>query len=192
MIDYKNFPKNSILLKAISKKITDIEVKQSLNRYTYRYRLARCFNGLDISEVDKRTKEGYSVVAKLFFAYTAYDEVRFAEQILLKRSKQKIHHVFNFAVANKLRRNKALEYVLKNSPAVNSKTLLKNIHRFYDEGNNEVMCIATAIRNCFAHGDFTAGGAKLQTKAMREPINELAEVVFEKSNQIFNEILGAK
>ena len=192
MIDYKHFPKNSILLKEISKRITDGKVKQSLNRYTYRYRLANAFNGLDVSDIDKRTLRGYSAATKLFLAYTAYDEVRVAEKILLQRRTPKVHHVFNFPLAHKIRKNKGLEKLLKNSSAITRESLTTSIKKFYDNGNNEVMCIATEIRNCFAHGDFTAGGADLDTVKAQVVIEELADAVMQKSNEIFNEILGQK
>lgn len=192
MIDYKHFPKNAVLLKEISKRITDVAVRQSLNRYTYRYRLANAFNGLDVTGIDKRTLRGYSAATKLFLAYTAYDEVRVAEKILLDRKNPKLHHVFNFPLAHKIRRNKGLERLQKNSSAVTRESLTKSVAKFYDEGNNEIMCIATAIRNCFAHGDLTAGGADLDTVKAQVVVEELADAVMQKSNEIFNEILGQK
>lgn len=189
MIDYKHFPKDAIALKEISKNITDTKVKYCLTRYTYRYRLAVAFEGLQASSVDKRTLEGYSCVTKLFLAYTAYDEIREAEKLLRDKKKVIFHKIFDFHTANKLRRNTQLRDLLKNSVAVSDKTLLKSLNNFYDNNNNEVMCIATAIRNCYAHGDFTASGANLRTVRERASVEKLTEVVLIKSNEIFSEIL---
>lgn len=189
MIDYKHFPKDSILLKEISKKITDSSIKACLTRYTYRYRLAVAFEGLQASAVDKRTLAGYSCVTKLFLAYTAYDEIREAERLLLEKKKKQFHKVFAFHVANKLRRNEKLKILLSNSVAVSDPTLINSIKNFYDNNNNEVMCIATAIRNCYAHGDFTASGSNLRTIKERSTIEKLTNTVLEKSNEIFSEIL---
>lgn len=190
MIDYKHFPSNAVIFKSISKRITDRKLKSCLTRYTYRYRLASAFNGLDVSAFDKRTRDGYSVATKLFLAYSAYDEIREAEKILRNAKNPKIHHVFDFKLAHKIRKNEGLERLLRNSVAVTRKSLVDSIARFYEEGNNEVMCVATALRNCFAHGDFTAGSADLQTKTAQSVVNELTDIVLLKSNEIFNEILG--
>ena len=96
MIEYNHFPKDSVLLKAISKKIKDKQLKACLTRYTYRYRLAVAFEGLQASTVDKRTLAGYSCVTKLFLAYTAYDEIREAERLLVGKTKKRFHKVFDF------------------------------------------------------------------------------------------------
>lgn len=189
MIEYNHFPKDSVLLKAISKKIKDKQLKACLTRYTYRYRLAVAFEGLQASTVDKRMLAGYSCVTKLFLAYTAYDEIREAERLLVGKTKKRFHKVFDFHTANKLRRNFKLAELLKFSVAVSDKTLLKSLQNFYDNNNNEVMCIATAIRNCYAHGDFTASGANLRTVRERAAVEKLTEVVLVKSNEIFSEML---
>jgi hypothetical protein len=189
MIDYAHFPKDSVLLKSISKKIKDKQLKACLTRYTYRYRLAVAFEGLQASSVDKRTLAGYSCVTKLFLAYTAYDEIREAERLLLGKNKKRFHKIFDFHTANKLRRNIPLGELLKLSVAVTDKTLVKSLHNFYDNNNNEVMCIATAIRNCYAHGDFTASGGNLRTVRERAAVEKLTEVVLMKSNEIFSEML---
>ena len=189
MIDYKHFPKNAIALKAISKKISDSKIKACLNRYTYRHRLTVAFEGLQASEIEKRTLLGYSCVTKLFLAYTAYDEIREAEKLLLEKKNKKFYKIFDFNTANNLRRNTQLEALLKNSVAVTDKTLLKALQKFYDNKNNEVMCVATAIRNCYAHGDFTASGANLRAIKERASVEMLTEIVLKKSNEIFSEIL---
>ena len=189
MIDYKHFPKDSVLLKAISKKISDKQLKACLTRYTYRYRLAVAFEGLQASNVEKRTLAGYSCVTKLFLAYTAYDEIREAERLLIGKIKKRFHKIFDFHTANKLRRNLQLRELLINSVAVFDKTLVDSVGKFYDNNNNEVMCIATAIRNCYAHGDFTASGANLRTVKERASVDKLTEVVLMKSNEIFSEML---
>jgi len=190
MIDYAHFPKDSVLLKSISKKIKDKKIKACLTRYTYRFRLAVAFEGLQASTVDKRTLAGYSCVTKLFLVYTAYDEIREAERLLLGKTKKRFHKIFDFHTANKLRRNKELRELLENSVAVFDKTLVESVKNFYDNNNNEIMCIATAIRNCYAHGDFTASGANLRTIKERAVIEKLTGVVLQKSNEIFSEILG--
>lgn len=180
MIDYKHFPKDAIALKAISKNITDTKVKHCLTRYTYRYRLVVAFEGLQASSVDKRTLAGYSCVTKLFLAYTAYDEIREAERLLLGKPKKRFHKIFDFHTANKLRRNTQLSELLINSVAIFDKTLATSVKNFYENKNNEIMCIATAIRNCYAHGDFTASGANLRTIKERAVIEQLTEIVLEK------------
>jgi len=47
-----------------------------------------------------------------------------------------------------------------------------------------VMCIATGLRNAFAHGVFTAAGAGLTTKRKQKQIDELANVVLDMTDDI--------
>ena len=56
------------------------------------------------------------------------------------------------------------------------------------------MCIATAIRNTFAHGIYTAAGAGLQTKKRQKDFNEITNellyVMDELAYECVDEILS--
>lgn len=191
-IENEHFPKDIKKFKDIAKKISDKQVKSCLNRYAYRFRLAKAFEGLQAPTVSKRTLDGYSIATKLFFAYSAYDEIREVEKLLRGKSKLKSYKVFNFSVANKIRRNRGLETLLMNSVAVNEVRLKNNLKQFYENQNNEVMCIATALRHCFAHGDFTASSAELRTKTAVAAIEDLIEIIQSTSSELFSKIVSIK
>ena len=191
-IEDEHFPKDIKKFKDIAKKISDKQVKSCLNRYTYRFRLAKAFEGLQAPTVSKRTLDGYSIATKLFFAYSAYDEIREVEKLLRGKSKVKTYKVFNFSVANKIRRNRGLQILLTNSIAVSEVRLKNNLKLFYENQNNEVMCIATALRHCFAHGDFTASSAELRTKTAVAAIEDLIVIIQSTSNELFSKIVSTK
>jgi hypothetical protein len=52
------------------------------------------------------------------------------------------------------------------------------------------MCIATVLRNSFAHGVFTAGGASLNTKREANVVFELADCLLDKTEEMLDEILA--
>jgi hypothetical protein len=189
-IEDEHFPKHIKDFHNIKKSINDKKVKNCLNRYTYRFRLAKAFEGLRAPTVSKRTLDGYSIATKLFFAYSAYDEIREVEKLLRGAAKVKSYKVFNFSVANKIRRNSGLQELLLNSVAVSNTRLKNNLKLFYENKNNEVMCIATALRNCFAHGDFTASSAEFRTKSAIAAIEDLIEIIQSSSNELFSKIVS--
>jgi hypothetical protein len=76
MKDEHNLPTSHKRLKAIKKQIENEEVKKTLNRFTYRYRIARAFEGINAPDIGERTVRGYAVGMKLLLAYSAFDEIR--------------------------------------------------------------------------------------------------------------------
>lgn len=128
---------------------------------------------------------------KLFLAYSAYDEVRAAEMVLLKRSKLKVHNIENQkALATTLRKNDKLKKLLLNGIANDNDWLKLSLINFYDGRSEDIMCIATAARNSFVHGDLTAGGAGLSINARVTSIEELAKVLRDYSDKIFSKCLN--
>jgi len=166
------------------------KVTHSLNRFQYRYRLACSFSSMTIDGTTPLTAKGYTAFMKLFLAYSAYDEVRAAEKILLKREKLKVHNIENqTALASSLRKNEKLKKLLLDGIANDNDGLKKSLHKFYDGENEDIMCIATAARNSFVHGDLTAGGAGLSINARVAAIEELATILRSYSDKLFSKCL---
>jgi hypothetical protein len=89
------------------------KVLNSLNRFQYRYRFACSISSMTIDGTTPLTAKGYTAFMKLFLAYSAYDEVRAAEMVLLKREKLKVHNIENqSALAATLRKNEKLKKLL--------------------------------------------------------------------------------
>jgi len=166
------------------------KVTHSLNRFQYRYRLACSFSSMTIDGTTPLTAKGYTAFMKLFLAYSAYDEVRAAEKIILKREKLKVHNIENkSALAASLRKNEKLKKLLLDGIANDNDGLKKSLHKFYDGSSEDIMCIATAARNSFVHGDLTAGGAGLSINARVAAIEELATVLREYSDKLFSKCI---
>lgn len=166
------------------------KVTHSLNRFQYRYRLACSFSSMTVEGTTPLTAKGYTAFMKLFLAYSAYDEVRAAEMVLLMREKIKVHNIKNLtALATTLRKNEKLKRLLLDGIANENDGLKKSLHRFYDGSSQDVMCIATAARNSFVHGDLTAGGAGLSINARVFAIEELAEILRNYSDRLFSKCL---
>jgi hypothetical protein len=166
------------------------KVTHSLNRFQYRYRLACSFSSMTIDGTTTLTAKGYTAFMKLFLAYSAYDEVRAAEKILLKRDKLKVHNIENqTALAASLRKNEKLKKLLLDGIANDNDGLKKSLHKFYEGNSEDIMCIATAARNSFVHGDLTAGGAGLSINARVAAIEELATILRSYSDKLFSKCL---
>jgi hypothetical protein len=186
MKDEHNLPTAYKRLKIIKKQIENEEIKKTLNRFTYRYRIARAFIGINAPDIGERTVRGYAVGMKLLLAYSAFDEIRTVRNLIpkIKPPKGSYTKIINKILANNLRENEELPKLLKVSTAVNNKNLVEQINLFFDNENDDVMCIATGLRNTFAHGVFTAAGAGLTTKQKQKQINELANVVLDMTDDI--------
>ncbi len=186
MKDEHNLPTAYKRLKAIKKKIENEEVKKTLNRFTYRYRMARAFNGINAPDIGERTVRGYAVGMKLLLAYSAFDEIRLTRNSFpkLRLNRGEYTKIVHTNLANKLRQNEELENLLKIASAVKNPSLKNDIELFFKNQNDDVMCIATGLRNAFAHGVFTAAGAGLTTKRKQKQVDELANVVLDMTDDI--------
>jgi hypothetical protein len=186
MKDEHNLPTSYKRLKVIKKLIENEDIKKTLNRFTYRYRIARAFVGINAPDIGERTVKGYAVGMKLLLAYSAFDEIRIVRNSIakIKPPKGSYTKITNNLLADKLRENEELQKLLKISTAVNNKNLVEQINLFFENENDDVMCVATGLRNTFAHGVFTAAGAGLTTKRKQKIIDELANSVLDMTDNI--------
>ena len=186
MKDEHNLPTAFKRIKAVKKVIENEEIKKTLNRFTYRYRIARAFEGINAADIGERTVKGYAAGMKLLLAYSAFDEIRLTRNAFPKLSPKKGEYtkIINANLASKLRENEELEKLLSISTAVKNPSLKSDIELFFQNKNDDVMCIATGLRNAFAHGVFTAAGAGLTTKRKQKHIDDLANVVLDMTDDI--------
>ena len=192
MKDLHNLPTAYKRLKAIKKQIANEEIKTTLNRFTYRYRIARAFVGITAPDIGERTVRGYAAGMKMLLAYSAFDEIRLARNAFskLRPKKGEYTKIINENLASKLRDNKELETLLSIATAVKNPSLKNDIELFFKNQNDDVMCIATGLRNAFAHGVFTAAGAGLTTKRKQKQIDELANAVLDMTDDTALECVG--
>ena len=186
MKDLHNLPTAYKRLKEVKKKIENEEMIRTLNRFTYRDRVARTFEGIVVRDIGERTARGYAAGIKILLAYSAFDEIRQTRDSIpkLRPPKGEYTKIVNANLANKLRDNTELRDLLNIKTAVKNPSLKKDVTQFFENENDDVMCIATGLRNAFAHGVFTAAGAGLTTKRKRKIIDELANAVLDMTDDI--------
>ena len=186
MKDKHNFPIENERLSQAMKLLGESKITSSLNKYRYRYRIARAIESINSPEVDIRTSNGYAVGIKLFLAYGAFNEIIAVRNLLPKIRPAKGTYVTyeDKKLAEKIRGNTELAKLLKTSSAVNNKNLVTDIANFYEDTNDDIMCVATAIRNTFAHGIYTAAGAGLKTKKRQKEFNEITNKLLEVTDKI--------
>lgn len=185
MKDRHNLPTAFERVKEVKKHIKDKSLTSTLNRFQYRYRMARAFEGINAPDVGERTVKGYAAGMKILLAYGAFDEIRLVKNSLsIRPPKGEYTKVFDAKLANKIRKNLDLKQMLEIQSAVKNASLKKQIASFFNSENDDVMCIITGVRNAFAHGVFTAAGAGLTTKKRQLEMDELANCLLDKTDNM--------
>lgn len=188
MPDINQFPTNYSVYLKLAKSTHKTTALPHLTRFTYRYRLAKDFIGLKAPNVGK-TLAGYDVITKLFLTYTAYEAVVKAARYLSVRSVL-IHPLntrFEPELAKKLRSNEKLRTFLLAYPL--DTALANKVKLFFDGTTSDIVSIAYALRNIFAHGDLTASPIGTETSAKREVFTKLANAMLLYSDEIFSKCL---
>jgi len=185
MKERHNLPTAYERAKVIKKLIQNDDTTKTLNRFQYRYRMARAFEGINAPDVGDRTVKGYAAGMKVLLAYGAFDEIRQVKNDLpIRPLRGEYVKIFDEKLAGKLRKNLELQRMLEIPGAVSNAALKRDVKSFFNSENDDVMCIATGLRNAFAHGVFTAAGAGLTTKKRQLEINELANCLLDRTDSI--------
>jgi hypothetical protein len=196
---YDNMPtaykEYELLLKSSAKPIPKL-IKQKLSRFPYRYRLAKSFVGLDAKEVGK-TLIGYEAGMKVFLAYTAYEDlIDAAYKLGVENVKTKNEN----EIATKelalllIKNTKLIEFIRENIKD-DSEYLKVKIEEFIRGNSNDVLFLAQAIRNLYAHGVFTATKGGVRNKSDKALYFKLANEVLKYCDKRFTncvKILKAK
>jgi len=184
MPNAKNLPTyydEYVKLAKLSKKS---EALSQLNKFAFRYRLAEDFKGLIAPTVGK-TLAGYGVLTKVFLAYTAYEAITTAAR-LLKVSytyRYDLTTKFDVELAKKIRKNEKLKSYLLAYP--HQDAVANKVRLFFDGTTSDIVCIAYALRNIFAHGDLTASAVGTETIAKRKVFTELANSLLDYCDDTF-------
>ena len=189
MPDSRNLPtdytKYSVRAKTSSKKTA----LRLLNRFSFRYRLAVSFQGLNAPNVG-RTIYGYNVITKVFLAYTAYETLVTAARHLRIHSVINIDQntIFELVLASHLRKNEKLMNFMLSYPH-KSEALREKLKLFFNGSTHDIVCVAYAIRCVFAHGDLTASVIGTETIAKRKMFTDIAEVLFNYCDRKFSDCI---
>ena len=162
------------------------EVKRRLSRFPYRYRLAKSFIGIDAKEVG-RTLIGYEAGMKVFLAYIAYEDLIYAARKLeIENVKDKNENtILNKELAEQLLKNKSLIDFVRNNLRDEDAKLKMRIEEFIRGETYDVLFLAFAIRNFYAHGIFTATKGGVTKKADKALYFKLADVVLKYCDKRF-------
>jgi hypothetical protein len=179
-----NYPSAYKQFKAITDLYKHSENKLLLGRFVYRYRLAKSFNEI-VAEGIGRTLTGYNAILKVFLAYTAYEQLLKAASGLhvYQLGTLKENRVVDQELARRLRNNKKLIDSLINYST--DSELIGQLVAFRKAVSDDIVCVAYAIRNVFAHGDLTATSIGLALKAQRTTLLDLADFFLNYCNDNF-------
>jgi len=205
MASTRLFPKDFSRHKALKEKINYLEddIKRRFQRFPYRYRFAKSFDSINTDDaIAIRTLIGYEAGMKVFLAYTCY------EQIVYVANNLKITNVYpkalnqipNINICENLISNKKFMKMIQevyanglakeeelNKENLNNNTHLTNsLEKFLNNKSVDVLCIAYAIRNLYAHGEFTGGGAGVTNNKIKDYYYEIADEVLSYSENLYS------
>lgn len=185
MPNAKNLPNDYdafVKFAKISHKKTAVSL---LSKFSFRYRLAEDFEGIVAPNVG-RTLAGYNVITKVFLAYTAYEAVIKAARYLKVRSVQDIEMNTRFDpdLAVKIRENEKLKPYLLTYP--HEKAVAIKVRLFFDGTSSDIVCIAFALRNIFAHGELTASVVGTETITKRKVFTDIANSLLDYCDETFS------
>ena len=126
----------------------------------------------------------YDKVARMLY-YNIIN--KFVARIYLSLLPQPDHLFFlNVSSHNaKLRKNERLKKLLLAHE--DDAKLRSNLNNFYNGITNDMMVLACAIRNIYAHGEFTAGGAGLVVAADCKDMRSIADEVLDYCDELFRD-----
>ena len=171
---------------AIRSNIKNKSISQSLNIFCFRYRLAKSFIGINAKEVG-RTKIGYEAGMKVFLAYSAYENlIDAAYKLGVENVKKKYENqIMNKELSVQLMKKTELIRFISDNLRQKDDWLKAKVEDFIRGNNNDVLFIALAIRNLYAHGVFTSTKGGVKNKLDKELYFRLADEVLKYCDKRF-------
>jgi hypothetical protein len=185
----------------------------TLNRFAARYQLSTKFKGID-AKLKAKTLDGYSRIFHVFLAYSAFETLITGIEELSKREVHPMsvelaidkhnYPMINDQLADSIKKIKGLsdvllEYADKDIRVVRLKAFFSlplsqkeldspNFLRLQKELTlpNNLLVIASSIRNVVAHGQLSANGANAVTVRNGRSLELLAQFVEKSSLDIFS------
>ncbi len=180
----KNLPSAFKQFKSTSNLRSHNKNKKLLARFVYRYRLAKSFTEIVAKDIG-RTIKGYNAILKVFLTYTAYEQLlkgAYGLRIFGLDSLDR-NRIVDIHLAERLRNNKQLiDFLIEYST---DSILIGQLVAFRKSKNNDVVCVAYAIRNVFAHGELTATPIGVALKTQRTTLGDLADFLLNYCDNIF-------
>jgi hypothetical protein len=108
---------------------------------------------------------------------------------LLRQDWNATHKYTDKELAMKIRKNVKMQELLTETTAVEEGGLKIMLKKFYANKNDEIMIFASCLRHSFVHGDFTTARSGLTNKREIRIVDEVTDVVFKLSDDIFSEMI---
>jgi hypothetical protein len=159
--------------------------RKLLSRFCYRYRLAKSFQETKADGVG-RTLKSYDAILKVFLSYTAYEVlIKSANRLRIFNVQPiQINQIMNKRIADTMRvHQKIIEFLIEHSTDVELK---KKIEEFKNNNSNDIICIAYALRNTYAHGGLTPTGIGIRNLTEQRLLIDLANVILAYCDDIFS------
>jgi hypothetical protein len=140
-------------------------------RFHSRWRLARSFKGLLLDGyADERTRKGNNVLFRLSIAYSVVDQLWAVDPQLGGA----LRSLPDRRVADDIRTHLCMDAIVNNEKVSTMKARGE-----FDSvtTTDDVMLFARAIRHIVAHGSATPWGLGVTTKAARNAVDQLSEVI---------------
>ena len=185
----------------------------TLNRFAARYQLSKKFKGID-ANLKAKTLDGYSRIFHVFLAYSAFETLLKGIEELSKREVDPIsvevdidkhnYPMIDDQIAASIRKIKGLsdvllEYADNDKRVVRLKAFFSlplsqkeldspNFLRLQKELTfpNNLLVVASSIRNVVSHGQLSANGANAVTVKNGRTLEQLANLVEKCSLEIFS------
>jgi hypothetical protein len=195
-------------------KCTDTKNTPTMNRFQARYQFSRKYKGIN-ADLKEDTLNGYSKIFHVFLAHSAFDALVKGADELAKREKSPIfvdlkmdknnHLMINDEITNELLKVEGMGELLiayaDNEIRIARLKAFYNIEYTEDElqnvklmkvretvqNSNNLLVVASAIRNLVAHGQLSATGANAVTKKNARAIENLAKFVEFKTIELFGQ-----
>ena len=197
---------------------TNTKKTPTINRFQARYQFSRKYKGIDADLKDK-TLNGYSKIFHVFLAHSAFDALIKGADELAQRKESPIfvdvkmnrhnHLMIDDDIANDLRKVKGMGQIL--TEYADNDTRVARLKAFYDidytesellnprlmnarnsvKNSNNLLVVASAVRNLVAHGQLSATGANAVTKKNAKAIENLAAFVELKTFELFVQYVDA-
>lgn len=209
MANTRLFPKDFSRHKQLKEKINYLEdnVRRRLQRFPYRYRFAKSFDSINTDEaIALRTLIGYEAGMKVFLAYTCYEQIVYVANNLkiINVNSKALNQIPNNDICEKLFHNKifmkmihevyanglAKEEELNKETKNNNSHLTNSLEKLLEKKSVDVLCIAYAIRNLYAHGEFTGGGSGVTNNKIKEIYYEISEEVLTYSENLYSQCIN--
>jgi len=184
MASDKNMPSAYLHYERLKKSIKESPTKRRIHRFAYRFRLAKAFKGIKVDKEFEKSVDGYDVGLKILLAVTAYDEIAPVAKAL-RVSIAQFGKVSDEAT-KELRANKKFKKFMM--ACEHKQDYITKLTHYFDGGTDNAIPVAMAIRNVFAHGEFTPGGAGI-TKANRKAFLSLANLMLDVSERVYYDCL---